>query len=161
MPFWNWKCCVGVIPITRTLQLGLVALFRSESPKIRRRRAAALTFTEHGGAFLRGAAPVMLWMRYLRAGPSGIAILSSYLLLKCLELRTRGRAALAAGRQLLHSDHGSIPSPEEIAEAGSLCPICQEAPTVPTKLSCGHIFCDACVSEVTIVVCSHLLNITF
>ena len=133
---------------TPSSQLGLAAMLRSEAPKARRRRSAALTFVEHAGALARSGAPLALWLRYLWASPSGTPVIASYLLLKTLEGRTRVRALAAAARQLLHSEHGSAPTPEEVAEAGSLCPICQEAPTAPTKLACGHIFCDACVSEV-------------
>ncbi|KAK2076845.1 hypothetical protein QBZ16_005072 [Prototheca wickerhamii] len=149
-----WSCLLLVVCVDSALRvllssckLGLAAMLRSEAPKARRRRSAALTFVEHAGALARSGAPLALWLRYLWASPSGTPVIASYLLLKTLEGRTRVRALAAAARQLLHSEHGSAPTPEEVAEAGSLCPICQEAPTAPTKLACGHIFCDACVSE--------------
>lgn len=31
--------------------------------------------------------------------------------------------------------------------AGLQCPICQDPPNAPIKLSCGHVFCDKCVGE--------------
>jgi len=43
---------------------------------------------------------------------------------------------------------GSYATPEEVAEVGDMCAVCQEKMTSPVKLSsCRHIFCELCVSE--------------
>lgn len=41
---------------------------------------------------------------------------------------------------------GANPTKEELQAAGDQCPICHDAFAEPMRLSCTHIFCEACVA---------------
>ncbi|KAL6776042.1 hypothetical protein ACKKBG_A19565 [Auxenochlorella protothecoides x Auxenochlorella symbiontica] len=126
-------------------KLAAIASMVADDPRARRRRSALLTWLEHATLALRTLGPAPLWLTYL--GGAGLAAQLPYLAIKAVHARRLGAAALAATRQLGRGDNGVPPSAEEVAEAGSVCPICQEPPTLPVKLPCSHIFCDACVAE--------------
>lgn len=72
-----------------------------------------------------------------------------YFMAKCSVLYERVSAALLAARAALHPEgqYGECASPEEVAEAGNQCAICQEPMSKPIRLQCGHIFCEACIAE--------------
>lgn len=41
---------------------------------------------------------------------------------------------------------GTVPSKEQLTEAGGSCPICYEKYANPVLLQCKHIFCEACIT---------------
>lgn len=41
---------------------------------------------------------------------------------------------------------GTEPSKEQLAEAGSRCPICHDKYVSPVLLQCHHIFCETCIT---------------
>ena len=43
--------------------------------------------------------------------------------------------------------YGVPASPEDVAESGDCCAICQERYDRPVRLGCRHVFCEECVGE--------------
>ncbi|KFM26940.1 RING finger and transmembrane domain-containing protein 1 [Auxenochlorella protothecoides] len=120
------------------LWAGLTALLR------RLNRAATAALTDKGAADARA-----LLGRGL-AAVLAAAVCAAYLLRPAGRLEAARRGFWATLLLVVAADtcfRILVAAAKEVAEAGSVCPICQEPPTLPVKLPCSHIFCDACVAE--------------
>lgn len=113
-----------------------------------------LTAVEYVSMVWTDMLPLTIWFPYLlwiRPPPSmyASALAAGYVTLKarsCLPVIEELFQA-CQNVAITHRSYGKAISKEEALEAGAQCPICQDAPTGPIRLSCDHIFCDRCVSE--------------
>eukprot|EP00892_Ulva_mutabilis_P006109 jgi/Ulvmu1/3870/UM018_0089.1 len=119
-----------------------------------RLQTALLTAIEHISIAWTDAVPVTIWFPYLLSLAPAPSLYASSLAGLYLALKARtylvhlSHLALALRNLACGSRRfGAKVSPQEALEGGLQCPICQESPNGPVKLSCGHVFCEKCVAE--------------
>jgi len=101
----------------------------------------------------RSLLPIPIWFTYLLSEEHGYILpcmlAGLYLTFKLTRMLGKVRVFATTVRAFaLHEvPFGQKASPEEVAEVGDMCAICQEKMIAPVKLNCSHIFCEACVSE--------------
>ncbi|KAK9810330.1 hypothetical protein WJX72_008829 [[Myrmecia] bisecta] len=129
----------------------LLALDASTDAALRQ-RSRVLTCLEHSLLLYRSLLPLPVWYDYfdgLRFGSIlSTAFAGAYMLLKSSHIIERLQLVWAAGRAMMlrEAAYGTMASAEEVMESGP-CAICQEAMQEPTRLHCGHIFCEGCINE--------------
>jgi len=118
----------------------------------RRRRVYCLL--EALSLLVRSLLPVPAWLRFYGADVNyGDVFLLIYLALKCIVLsrHTRGVVNILASLCQSHVlEYGRPATKEECQEAGATeCVVCYENlnPSHSVSLSCGHFFCESCLSE--------------
>lgn len=118
-----------------------------------RRRGQVLTCIEHFVLLYRVAAPAPVWFKFYdtRQMPSLLFSVCTgcYVLAKLTSLVERLGAAMQSCKAVMHPEgqYGQYATPEEVVEGGNQCAICQDPMTKPIRLSCSHLFCEACIAE--------------
>lgn len=119
-----------------------------------RRTTARLSLLEHLSLAYRCVLPVPAWFAFFRDDDAGgrlvaAAATGAYLAVKIRGGVDRGARVIGAWRALRDAEarHGVPADPAEAAERGGECSICQERFRDPTRLRCGHVFCEECVGE--------------
>eukprot|EP01025_Chloroclados_australasicus_P017360 TRINITY_DN18836_c0_g1_i1.p1 TRINITY_DN18836_c0_g1~~TRINITY_DN18836_c0_g1_i1.p1 ORF type:complete len:453 (+),score=43.61 TRINITY_DN18836_c0_g1_i1:188-1546(+) len=150
---------VILVSISIALKIVVVLRFRGMVNRSTsfRRQGHWLTAIEHGMQLYRSVIPTAVWFDYFSHCGMG-QLLQAILQGAYLGMKSSvwaGRLYLT-GTSVLYCFHRMpfgqrIESKEEIMEAGDQCPICQERLSqtgmFPTKLECGHIFCEDCIME--------------
>ena len=126
----------------------------SASRAAHRRTTARLSLLEHVSLAYRCVLPVPAWFAFFRDDDAGgrlvaAAATGAYLAVKIRGGVDRGARVIGAWRALRDAEarHGVPADPAEAAERGGECSICQERFRDPTRLRCGHVFCEECVGE--------------
>lgn len=71
-----------------------------------------------------------------------------YVTLKAQAVIARARALLLAAQAArCGTTYGAAVAPEELSEAGAVCPVCQDPVSCGVRLDCTHVFCEACIGE--------------
>ncbi|XP_003706228.2 ring finger protein, transmembrane 2 isoform X2 [Megachile rotundata] len=117
-----------------------------------RQRGKCYLMVEATSQLYRCIAPIQPWLYYLfeaYQGPEkilGVCFAALYGLSKRNDLLSRIKLFYIAIWNLFQNANlGVSPSKEQIAASGGICAICHEEYSVPIKLYCKHIFCEACV----------------
>ena len=74
----------------------------------------------------------------------------AYLAVKLRTVLERVHGVRTVARQCWNAEgaaYGVPASPEDVAETGDCCAICQERYDRPVRLGCRHVFCEECVGE--------------
>jgi len=100
----------------------------------------------------RSLLPMQPWLFYLFVPYQknnvafGVTLCSIYGFCKLLDLAFRGLTwKRALDKFCQPQTYGIQPSAEDVRNAG-VCSICQDSFKRPTKLGCGHIFCQQCLT---------------
>ena len=127
---------------------------RSSARAAHRRTTARLSLLEHVSLAYRCVLPVPAWFAFFRSDDAGGRLVAAAATGAYLAVKIRGGVDCAARvvgawRALRDAEarHGVPADPAEVAERGGECSICQERFRDPTKLRCGHVFCEECVGE--------------
>ena len=119
-----------------------------------RRTTARLSLLEHVSLAYRCVLPVPAWFAFFRSDDAGGRLVAAAATGAYLAVKIRGGVDCAARvvgawRALRDAEarHGVPADPAEVAERGGECSICQERFRDPTRLRCGHVFCEECVGE--------------
>ncbi|GER46584.1 RING/U-box superfamily protein [Striga asiatica] len=125
-----------------------------------RRQGQILTLVEYALLLYRALLPTPVWYRFFLNKVYG-SLFSSvttglYLTFKLTSIVEKVRSLFAASKALSRKEvhYGSRATPEQVNAAGDLCAICQEKLQTPIVLRCKHIFCEDCVSEWFVFICS-------
>ncbi|XP_012274657.1 RING finger and transmembrane domain-containing protein 2 isoform X2 [Orussus abietinus] len=101
----------------------------------------------------RCIAPIPSWVNYLSEPYKGFEVASGvswsimYIISKGGDLLPRLKLLRTAVWKLFQNVNlGVSPSVEQLEAAGGICTICHEEFSIPVRLCCKHIFCEACVS---------------
>lgn len=107
---------------------------------------------EQTSQLYRSLAPIQPWLSYLLDnyhGPRkvlGVFLSATYMVCKGPDIVTRMKNFQAAIMKFMKSvNYGCTPSKDQLEDAGGLCPICHDEFSLPTMLTCKHIFCEQCV----------------
>ena len=136
---------------------------RSPPASAVRRLRNVNTAVELFGACYRLPLPMPLWFHWLThaavdddsvngSGPTlwSVGVSHLYCGFKFIAFFERSRRAAHAARAAVWSSLpvGKYASEEELLELGEDgCTICQEVHAAPVRLSCGHIFCEECITS--------------
>lgn len=120
-----------------------------------RRLTARLSLLEHASLLHRTALPIPVWFAFFRDEEElgkGAACLAAgaYLAVKLRTVLERVHGVRTVARQCWNAEgaaYGVPASPEDVAESGDCCAICQERYDRPVRLGCRHVFCEECVGE--------------
>ncbi|XP_029053348.1 ring finger protein, transmembrane 2 isoform X2 [Osmia lignaria lignaria] len=117
-----------------------------------RRRGKCYLMVEATSQLYRCIAPIQPWLYYLfeaYQGPEkilGVCFAALYGVSKRNDLLSRIKLFYMAIWNLFqNASLGVTPSKDQIAASGGICAICHEEYSMPIKLYCKHIFCEACV----------------
>ena len=120
-----------------------------------RRLTARLSLLEHASLLHRTVLPIPVWFAFFRDETElgkGAACLAAgaYLAVKLRTVLERVNGVRTVARLCWNAEgaaYGVPASPEDVAESGDCCAICQERYDRPVRLGCRHVFCEECVGE--------------
>jgi len=120
-----------------------------------KRRAQLYAAIESVSYLYRMLTPTVVWVCYIQGLAIegeymfSVTIMGLYLSFKLAAFYNRTRVTISVVRAFLlhHTMYGKKASPEQVAEMGDHCSICQEKMESPIQLRCNHIFCEDCVSQ--------------
>ena len=120
-----------------------------------RRLTARLSLLEHVSLLHRTILPIPVWFAFFKDEEElgkGAACLAAgaYLAVKLRTVLERVHGVRTVARQCWNAEgaaYGVPASPEDVAETGDCCAICQERYDKPVRLGCRHVFCEECVGE--------------
>ena len=120
-----------------------------------RRLTARLSLLEHVSLLHRTVLPIPVWFAFFKDEEElgkGAACLAAgaYLAVKLRTVLERVHGVRTVARQCWNAEgaaYGVPASPEDVAESGDCCAICQERYDRPVRLGCRHVFCEECVGE--------------
>lgn len=119
-----------------------------------KRNAQLYTVIEMFSHSYRHLLPIPIWFRYFYMVEDNGHVFSSlmaglYLAFKVTGMFERFRQFFATVRAYIMREvqYGKYATPEQVAEAGDMCAICQEKMASPIVLRCAHMFCEDCVTE--------------
>lgn len=118
-----------------------------------KRKTQVYSLLELFSQIYRSLLPIPMWITYFSSESYGtvfsILIIGFYLLAKSNVTLTHFHKFISAFSSfLLHEvQFGRYATQEEIYGSGDQCPICHERMEGALVLSCGHIFCEDCISE--------------
>mmetsp|Transcript_10935 Transcript_10935/g.44732 ORF Transcript_10935/g.44732 Transcript_10935/m.44732 type:complete len:309 (+) Transcript_10935:3-929(+) len=155
--FWDalWLVCLNDV-FARFVGIAIKTCVLIGYPDTsKRKKGLLLSAVEAAVLYYRVCLPAPVWLRfYLQLQgrlwtPFVATVICVYAVYKLASaVRTGYRMLQAFGDYLKGSlPFGSLPSQEELLEAGSECSICRDHMSAPLKLTCGHIFCEDCVTE--------------
>lgn len=152
----------GARLLTTTVKAALLATRAAAPAAALRRRGAALTAADAVSAALRAAWSTPPWLAYL-SGPAAAGLPPSLAAAFCLcyvgaKIALVSRSARAAGVAVRaavaaaaagNGEGAATVAPADLEAGGGAaeCAICYCPPADPTRLSCAHVFCGACVER--------------
>lgn len=120
-----------------------------------RRLTARLSLLEHASLLHRTVLPIPVWFAFFRdeteLSKAGACLAAgAYLAVKLRTVLERVAGLRTVARLCWNAEgaaYGVPASPEDVAESGDCCAICQERYDRPVRLGCRHVFCEECVGE--------------
>lgn len=118
-----------------------------------RKRGKYYLMIEATSQLYRAIMPIGPWLYYLFEAYQGtekvvgIFLSVAYTASKGNDLLSNVKLFHKAVRKMLQDERiGVSPSKEQIIDSGGTCTICHEEYSIPVRLHCTHIFCEACVT---------------